>query len=149
MRRYFLFLIPCLLQPQEAAPVSFRGSYRWTYKAFKQEGMGTLNLLIEGERFAAEVRVAGVLQATIDGTRSEGYRVQTENAEQPKFYAKLSELPLLVSLPIDRPQDLIPLLEGRSPLLQVQTRDAQGPLTFYRESKDSQGHRVKLWLTRQ
>lgn len=111
--------------------------------------MGTLKVLIEGERFVAEVRVAGVLQATIDGTRSAGYRLQTGNAELPRFYAKLSELPLLISLPIDRPQDLIPLLEGRSPLLQVQTRDAQGPLRFYHESMDSQGHRVKLWLTRQ
>lgn len=149
MRLGLWLLIPCLLQSQEASPQVFRGSYRWTYKAFKQEGMGTLQLLIEGDRFAAEIRVAGILAATIEGTPSEGYRVQTEDGKPPTHYSKLSELPLLISLPIDQPQDLIPLLQGRSPLLRVETQDLQGPRTFYYESNDAQGHRVKLWLARQ
>ena len=111
--------------------------------------MGTLQVRIESERFTAEVRVAGILVATIDGTASEGYRVQTEEGTPPKIYSTLSELPLILPLPVDRAQDLIPILEGRSPLLRVESRDAQGPKTFYYESKDAQGHRIKLWLTRQ
>lgn len=149
MRLSPLWLIPCVLQARDAGPEVFQGTYRWSYKAFKQEGMGTLQVRIESERFTAEVRVAGILVATIDGTASEGYRVQTEEGTPPKIYSTLSELPLILPLPVDRAQDLIPILEGRSPLLRVESRDAQGPKTFYYESKDAQGHRIKLWLTRQ
>lgn len=133
---------------QEIGPISYQGSYAWTYKAYKQEGMGSLRLLIEGERFAAEVRVAGMLQATIEGTVSNGFHLRKESGEPPQFFNKLSEIPLLIRLPIDRPHDLIPLLEGQSPLLQVQERDTKGPLKYYCESRDSQGRMVKLWLTR-
>ncbi|MBI4912260.1 MAG: hypothetical protein HY823_05955 [Acidobacteria bacterium] len=141
--------------PAEARPaptVTLRAQYDWGYVGADGEGKGVLSMLLRSsdQRLVLEVHGVGERLVFLEGSASEGYRLQIPRRKVDRREAGLQSLQIPYLPPqLGSVEALARLVEkGEAPGVKVMTSDALGPRKLKYQGKDEDGNDVMVWLTR-
>lgn len=139
---------------QAAAPAPrplLRAQYAWGFAGGRDQGKGTLAVLIEPAtgRTVLEIQGLGERLALLEGDRATGYRVQIPRQKVDVRAASLAGIPLPFFPELGSADQLYQLLaDGTANGVQVTQRDASGPVKLRYQGTDAKGKDLTVWLER-
>jgi hypothetical protein len=142
--------IPVIVQAPAPQPL-LRAQYAWGYAGGDGTGKGTLNVLIEpgSGRTVLELQGLGERLMLLEGSTSEGFRLQIPRQKVDQRAAALNAIPLPFFPQLGSPAAFYRLLtEGAGPGVKVTKKDKNGPVKLRYDGKDDRGREVTVWLER-
>lgn len=128
-----------------------RAQYAWGFAGGRDQGKGTLAVLIEPAtgRTVLEIQGLGERLALLEGDRATGYRVQIPRQKVDVRAASLAGIPLPFFPELGSADQLYQLLaDGTANGVQVTQRDASGPVKLRYQGTDAKGKDLTVWLER-
>lgn len=128
-----------------------RAQYAWGFAGGRDQGKGTLAVLIEPAtgRTVLEIQGLGERLALLEGDRATGYRVQIPRQKVDVRAASLAGIPLPFFPELGSADHLYQLLaDGTANGVQVTQRDASGPVKLRYQGTDAKGKDLTVWLER-
>jgi len=128
-----------------------RAQYAWGFAGGRDQGKGTLAVLIEPAtgRTVLEIQGLGERLALLEGDRATGYRVQIPRQKVDVRAASLAGIPLPFFPELGSADQLYQLLaDGTAAGVQVTQRDASGPVKLRYQGTDAKGKELTVWLER-
>jgi hypothetical protein len=128
-----------------------RAQYAWGFAGGRDQGKGTLAVLIEPAtgRTVLEIQGLGERLALLEGDRATGYRVQIPRQKVDVRAASLAGIPLPFFPELGSADQLYQLLaDGTAAGVQVTQRDASGPVKLRYQGTDAKGKDLTVWLER-
>jgi len=128
-----------------------RAQYAWGFAGGRDQGKGTLAVLIEPAtgRTVLEIQGLGERLALLEGDRATGYRVQIPRQKVDVRAASLAGIPLPFFPELGSADHLYQLLaDGTAAGVQVTQRDASGPVKLRYQGTDAKGKDLTVWLER-
>ncbi|MBS1766843.1 MAG: hypothetical protein JST05_05490 [Acidobacteria bacterium] len=146
-----------LLPPRQEAPAppkalpfaSVRAEYKWSLRGEKENGSGSLVLLLtpEGGKLVLEVFSFGDRLALVDGDEKSGYQIILPKQDVNRTVPTLADLPLPF-IPQAQTVDALARALTFGEGIQVDTRDAVGPVKLHFEAKAEDGSPLEIRIIR-